>query len=350
MSSGEECEVFTAAFVALDSNESSKIDLVNKTFSEAEGDVLNGICYAFKHTMNPEVENILRKSLNTYNGRNLAAIIDSLSFRRVSIDVDKIQAFLNNKDPKIVTATLRALGRLRIRQLLEDAERLSDNEIIEVRKEAVKTGLLLGSRKALDVCRRMAVSCIEGADQFIEYLGLMGMTDDVNIFMDALKNPILVRNAVKALGLFGNISTIELLIQCASEPKLSRLAGESFSIITGVNLEKEKLISEKLQEPKTSSSPEEDEEEFETDPDEDLPLPDHEKLNAWWRVNSAKFNKRVRYRNGQPYSNEVLIDIMKNDILPYRHYAAFELALINPAYSYLETQAFSIRQRCAMKF
>ena len=347
LSSGEEGEVFTAAFVALDSNDSSMIDLVQKNFSDAEGNVINGICYAFKHTMNPDVENILLPLLNSDNVCNLAAIIDSLSFRRVPIDADKLQTFLHNKDPRIVTATLRAVGRLRIRQFLEEAERLLDNEVIEVRREAVKTGLLLGSRKALDVCRSMVASCIEGADQFIEYPGLMGMADDVNILMTALKNPILVRNAVKALGLTGNISTIELLIQCASEPKLSRLAGESFRRITGVNLEKGKLISEKLQEPKTSSLPEE---EFEMDPDEDLPFPDHEKLTEWWRSNSAKFDKRVRYRNGQPYSYEVLIDILKNGILPYRHYAAFELALMNPAYSYLETHAFSIRQRRDMKF
>lgn len=350
LTGGDVGEVFTAAFVAFDSNDLSRIDLVKKTFAEAEGGVLSGICYALMHTMSVEVENFLHNSLNTYDGRNLAAIIDSLSFRRVSIDADKLQTFLNNKDPKIVSAALRAVGRLRASQLLEETERLLENEIIAVRIYAVKTGLLLGSKKALDACRRMVVSCIEGTDQFVEYLGLMGMADDMNIFMDVLKNPGLIRNAVKALGLSGNVSTIESLIKCASEPELSRLAGESFSMITGVNLKKEKLINEKPQEQKITSSTEEDGEEFVTDPDEDLPFPDCEKLNAWWQSNSAKFDKRVRYRNGQPHSKQVLIDILKNGILPYRHYAAFELALIDPAYQYLETHDFSIRQRREWRF
>ena len=129
LSSGEEGEVFTAAFVALASNDPSKIDLVFKTFSDAEGNVLNGICYAFKHTMNPDVENILRALLNSDNERNLAPIIDSLSFRRVPIDAAKLQTLLNNKDTQIAAAALRAVGRLRIKQLLEQAERLLDHEV-----------------------------------------------------------------------------------------------------------------------------------------------------------------------------------------------------------------------------
>src|SRR3989304_1971049 len=39
LSNGEEGEVFSAAFVALDSRDPSKIDLVNKTFLEAEDNV-----------------------------------------------------------------------------------------------------------------------------------------------------------------------------------------------------------------------------------------------------------------------------------------------------------------------
>lgn len=348
LSSGGEGEVFTAAFVALDSRVSTMIDLVNKTFSEAEGDVLNGICYAYKHTMNSEVENILCPLLDSDNGLILAASIDSLSFRRNSIDANKLQTFLSNKDPKIVTATLKAIRRLRVSQLREDVERLLENEIIEVRIEAIKTGLLLGSRKTLEACRRMIIKRIEGTDQLIEYPGLMGQPDDVNILMNALKEPGLVRNAVTALGLLGNISTIELLIQCAADPKLSRLAGESLSIITGVDLGKEKLVAEKPQEPKESSLTEEEEEEFVTDPDEDLPYPDAEKLNAWWRSNAAKFDKRVRYRNGKPYDKQVLIEILRNGNLPDRHYAAFELALMDTTAPYLETHAFSTLQMKVM--
>jgi len=346
LSSGEEGEVFSAAFVALDSRDPSKIDLVNKTFLEAEDNVLNGICYAFKHTMNQEVENILRSMLNSDNGRIQAASIDCLSLRRISIDTNRLQAFLSKKDTRIIAATVSAVGRLRINQLSEEAERFLENEIMEVRREAIKTGLLLGSRKSLDACRRIIINRTEGADQLIEYLGLMGQPDDANILINTMNDPGLVRNAITALGLLGNISTVELLIQSASDPKLSRLAGEAISRITGVDIVSEKFVAEKPVESQIpSSETEEEEEEDLSDPDEDIPFPDVEKLKGWWRSNASRYDKRVRYRNGQPYSNQVLKEILKNGNLPARHHAAFEIALLNPSSPYLETHAFSTLQR-----
>ena len=56
LADGEVGEVFAAAFVALESGDAARVDQVRKVFAEAEGDVLDGIRHALRHTNSPEAE------------------------------------------------------------------------------------------------------------------------------------------------------------------------------------------------------------------------------------------------------------------------------------------------------
>jgi uncharacterized protein (TIGR02270 family) len=129
-----------------------------------------------------------------------------------------------------------------------------------------------------------------------------------------------------------------------AEPKLSRLAGEAIARITGLDLEREQLVATApaALKPQEGSDGEDD---FAEDPDEGLPWPDSTKLASWWKANGARFNKTTRYRQGQPHSRPVLIDILHHGNLPDRHQAAFELALFEPTSPLRETYAFADRQR-----
>jgi uncharacterized protein (TIGR02270 family) len=347
LADGELGEIFAAAFVAFDSGDRAQMELVTKTFEQTEGGILDGIRHAWRHISYVEIERIVRPYLAAENATIQAAAVDVLSFRRLPFDRSQLSGLLNHKDLGVVVSAINAVGRLRVRDLKEYVERALDSAAPQVRGEAMRTGLLLGSDRVLTQCRKAVKDRSEMANEAMILVGLTGQAQDAPLLVDSLSDLALARNAVVVLGLHGNLGAIDVLLRLTADPKHSRLAGEAVSRITGLNLEQEKLVTD--QPAKVSKGPaNEEEEEFVEDPDEDLPCPDPEKLEAWWWKNVSRFDKKIRYRNGQPYGPQVLMDILQMGSLPERHYATFELALINPSYPYLETYAFNARQRSEM--
>jgi uncharacterized protein (TIGR02270 family) len=346
LAGGELGEVFAAAFAALESGDPARIDLVQKTFSTAEGAVLDGIRHALRHAFSPDVEKIVRPLLSNEKGAVRAAAIDVISFRRLPLESGLLQTGLQAKDPFVVAAAANAVGRLRIADLKYEIEAALENDAAPVRLEAIRAGLLLKSERALNRCRKAVQERSEEAGEAILLLGLAGHPEDGPLLVNALTEAPLARNAVTSLGLLGRAAGMEALIRCTADPKLAPLAGEAIWTLTGVDLEKESLVAPKSELAEGQSKTEEDE--FEVDPDEGLPIPDLVKVEGWWRKNGSRFDKKNRYRKGQSYSPQGLIDILRIGTLPERHYAALELALIDSTRPLLETQAFAARQRKEM--
>ncbi|NKE72410.1 TIGR02270 family protein [Candidatus Manganitrophus noduliformans] len=334
-------EVFAAAFVALESGDPARIELLQKTFGGAEGPVLDGIRHALRHTSSPEIEKIVRPLLDNEKGAVRAAAIDVISFRRMSLETGLLQAGLREKDPLVASAAANAVGRLRIAGLKYEVEAALESDAVPVRLEAIRAGLLLKSEKALSRCRKAVQERGEEGGEAILLLGLLGHPEDGPRLVNALGEAALARNAVMSLGLLGRAAGIDALIQCAADPKLARLAGEAIRTMTGVDLEKENLVAPKAE----ADAKPEAEDEFEDGPDEGLPIPDPVKLEGWWRKSISRFDKKTRYRKGQPYSPQRLIELLHTGTLPERHHAALELALIDPSRPPFETQAFAARQR-----
>lgn len=346
LAEGELGEVFAATFVALESGGPVRIDLVQRTFPEAEGAIFEGIRHALRHASSPAIEKIVRPCLNHERGVARAAAIEVASFRRLPLDLSLLQARLNDKDPLVAAAAANAVGRLRIAELKNEVESVLENESPEARFEAMRTGFLLRSEKALNRCRQAVKEKREEAGEAIILLGLAGQNEDGLRLVNALEEASLVRNAITSLGFLGCVAAMDPLIQCAADPKLARLAGQAIQTLTGVDLEKEKLLAPKT-EPSEINAAEEDG--FKEDPDERLPFPDSEKLQNWWRKNASRFGKKERYRKGLKYTPQGLIEILRTGTLAERHAAALELALIDPSRPFLETNAFAIRQRREME-
>jgi uncharacterized protein (TIGR02270 family) len=345
LAGGEIGEVFAAAFVALESGDAKQIDQVQKGFLKAEDAILNGIHHALRHTNSLDVEKIVRPLLNTERNELRAAALDILSFRRVLIEPNRLQIFLGDKDPRVVFAAINAIGRLRTIQLKEQVEQLLTVSDTGVRLEALRTGLLLERKRALDESRKAIEKRSDIANEALTLVGLAGHGEDLHLLFDALSEPALTCPAITAMGLLGNLSAIEPLINFMKEPKLSRLAGEAFCLLTGVNLKKEILLVEKSTEVESKAQTRDEDDDLPNDPDEGFSYPDHDKIAAWWQKNVSQFDKKGRYRKGRLYCQQGLIDCLKIGQLPERHFAALELALINLSYPFLETSAFAHRQK-----
>lgn len=153
--------------------------------------------------------------------------------------------------------------------------------------------------------------------------------------------------AVIAMGIAGHIENIPKLIDIMHETESARLAGEAFSMITGVDIDYSDLI---LEERDTDNEIESfDDEEFDIEDDEteiddywlneyqqDLPLPDPKLVSQWWQYYSHHYQKGVRYLNGELISEGNLYNILNNSFQRQRNAAALELALLLPENIFLE--------------
>ena len=341
---GELGEVFTAASVALASGIQAHINPVINLFADAKGNVLNGIRQALRHSRNTEVEKLILSALDAKSAAVRAAALDVLSFRMAFVDQSHLELFLNDTDPLVVAAVATTVGRMRLGQFKNRVEQLLQSDHGQVRREAMRAGLLVGSVKALAHCRTAIQAGTEEADEATVLVGLAGYPDDNSLLARAQTHPALVRHAISALGWHGHVSAIDPLLPFTADPRLARLAGETISRITGVNLVEQHLVAESS----PTAKPEQQigaQDDFLEDPDNGLPIPDPAKLQSWWKTKAARFDKETRYRYGQPLNRQVLIDILHHGTLPDRHHAAFELALLEPTSPFLETHSFADRQR-----
>lgn len=341
---GEVGDVFAAAFVALDSGDSVRVEAVAKLFTEAEGDVLDGIRHALRHTAYAGVESLVRPHAASPKAPLCAAAVDVLSFRRMPIEAGRLQELIGHDDPIVAASALNAVGRLRITQLKESIERSFESKAAAVRLAALRAGLLVGNLHALGRCRAAIVERRDEAADAIVLLAHAGHADDLRLLVDAASDPVLARVAVMAMGVLGRVHALDPLLRCVRDPALARLAGDAMRVIIGVDLKGEQLTIAKPGHPAAAVAQEDDEELVE-DPDEGLPWPDPEKLAVWWRMNASRFEKSGRYRDGKPHGRDDLLDTLRYGHLLARHHAAFELALLDPKAPYLETHAFAKKQK-----
>lgn len=344
IASREVGEVFAATFTALESRTADKVDHVQKAFTTAEGETLEGIRHGMYHTAYLETEKLFGDYHNLKSNNNRAVVVDILSFRRTRELEPHLGTFLNDEDPVVVASAIEAIGRLRSAQYKDRVEQLLNAGDSSICYAAMRTGLLLGSKKAINACRKAVADQRAEANSAVILLGLAGLDEDLPTISNAIKDAKSSREAITALGTMGKIGAMDELIRYATDPSLSRLTGEAVYRITGVDLEKEELIVQGPVDPEIGGENKE-EDDFVEDLDEGLPIPDPTKLEIWWRRIAPKFAGGIRYRHGQPHGREILIEILKNGSLPERHDAAFELTLEDMSCPYLETYAFTTQQR-----
>jgi uncharacterized protein (TIGR02270 family) len=152
------------------------------------------------------------------------------------------------------------------------------------------------------------------------------------------KDPALRRSAVVATGILGDPTSVPWIIGQMRSPEMSRLAGEAFATITGVDLEFHNL--------EQGSRPDAPEEEVAADTsidseyDSHLPWPEPELVECWWEAHAAGFAPGVRYLAGRPIAAESARHVLVSGRQRQRAAAAIELALLEP-----EAQLFEIRSR-----
>jgi uncharacterized protein (TIGR02270 family) len=159
------------------------------------------------------------------------------------------------------------------------------------------------------------------------------------------RDPANLRWLIRGAGLAGDPTYVPWLIGHMADLKTTRLAGEAFSLITGLDLA---WLDLEVKPPENfESGPNDDPNDPNVDMDEDdgLPWPDAVKLQAWWQANSQRFQPGMRYFMGQPLNRDHCLRVLKEGFQRQRIAAALYLSLLNPGTPLFEWRAPARRQQ-----
>jgi uncharacterized protein (TIGR02270 family) len=156
------------------------------------------------------------------------------------------------------------------------------------------------------------------------------------------------RVAVIAAGAFADPEVIPFLIDQMKVYRLARVAGESFSLITGARFVHDQLQGQKPDGFESGPTDNPEDENVDMDPDENLAWPDPALVQKWWNSRQGNFSKGTRYLLGQPITLESLREALKNGYQRQRAAAALELAILNPGRPLFEVRATGRRQQAML--
>ena len=150
-----------------------------------------------------------------------------------------------------------------------------------------------------------------------------------------LHHPGQPRQGIKAIAANGRIHAVPRLITLMQDDTLACVAGEAFSLLTGIDLTQQQLSRAR---PPLDEDPGDIDSALE---DAELPWPDVDKVAARWQQQATDFETTQRYIMGQTITAAHLNDIIASGYQRQRHAAALELALLEPLSPLSNTRALS---------
>jgi uncharacterized protein (TIGR02270 family) len=211
---------------------------------------------------------------------------------------------------------------------------------------ARSNALLNGHKDAVAYLQNIA----EAGGSFAERAAQMAMRrlapNDAKLWLRRLVKELgRKRIAVIAAGAFADPEAIPFLVDQMKVPELARVAGESFSLITGADMVYDKLEGQEPEGFEAGPNDNPEDAKVEMDPDENLPWPEPALVQRWWNARQGNFAKGTRYLLGQPITTESLRSAIKNGYQRQRAAAAIELAILKPGRPLFEVRAPGRRQQ-----
>jgi uncharacterized protein (TIGR02270 family) len=213
--------------------------------------------------------------------------------------------------------------------------------------QAARAAVLLGDRGAsIAALRRIALAPSPRRSRALRLLLKLQSPSDAHATLKALaQDPACVRLLIQGVGTAGDSHYVPWLIQQMQDLKLSRLAGESFSFITGLDLAYLDLERKPPEGVDFGPNDDPNDDNVAMDEDDGLPWPDVEKITAWWEAHGHRFAPGTRYFMGEPPSSAHCLDVLKNGFQRQRMAAAIYLCLLKPGTPLFNCAAPAWRQQ-----
>jgi uncharacterized protein (TIGR02270 family) len=346
LESGQPGELFAAAALALESKDEGRINEVLRAL-EPQPAVARGLISALgwldSDLATPHIKSLRAAQSPIHRRVGLAAS----AIHRKNPGPAVLQAAFASDDVILKARALRAVGELGLVDLHIPVRANIKAKDAACRSWAAWSSVLLnGNKDALAYLQGVA----EAGGPFSTRAAQTAMrrlpSSDAKIWLKRLvKDVRQLRVALAAAGALADPAVVPFLIDQMKVPTLARVAGESFSLITGVHIAYDKLEGPKPEGFEAGPTEDPADENVAMDPDDNLPWPDPARVQSWWSERRGQFAKGSRYLLGTPIEPESLRQALRTGYQRQRTAAALELALLEPGRPLFEVRAPAYRQR-----
>jgi uncharacterized protein (TIGR02270 family) len=204
----------------------------------------------------------------------------------------------------------------------------------------------MGATEPLDTLADIAWNNLARADRALDLLLRRLDVPQAKAWLrEFAKLPDRRRDLIRATGVVGDPHYVPWLIEHMAEPATARLAGESFSMITGLDLAYRDLDRRPPADFQSGPNDDPADENVALDEDENLPWPDPERIGPWWTANRSRFIVGTPYFLGTPKATADWLQALSDAFQRQRHAAALELAIRQPDKAMFEVRARGRLQR-----
>ena len=345
----EPSDLFAAASIAFESGDQDWITFVLELVAK-KNEVMSGVVSALGWLPYPQaqahIQTLLASSLPISRAMGIAAA----AIHRADPGLI-LTEFIGDSDPTVRARALRAVGELgRVDLLPRMRGALTDPDQRARFATAWSVTLLSPNVDSLGVLRTIAELpgpfSSKALQTAIRRMDLAAAKAWQAWFS---KRQGGLRNAIVAAGAIGDPEGVPWLTEQTKVEALARVAGEAFSMITGIDLAYDDL--EKSAPEGFESGPTEnpEDENVEMDPDEYLPWPDPALIQKWWDKNQNRFQSGTRYLLGKPMGVEWLQQVLRVGRQRQRAAAALELAIRQPGRPLFEVRAPGFKQQAILR-
>jgi uncharacterized protein (TIGR02270 family) len=353
---GDFGELHAAIRVFCRQNQKELVLWVLEELDPEDAEKIQAVSDALKHELPLSWQNEFIQMLSKGDPKLTLISAKLVGYQRLPAGKELLQALQRNNSESLSTL-IWVLGRLRekdARALLIFKNYLQHEEE-SVRPATALALLRIGDLQTLDHCLRSAHS----ENWPLLPLGLGGNRSIVPVLLKRASDDKASADCLTALGLLGDISAIEPLLNHLTNAELAEFAATSLNLITGAEIYEEVFIPEEIWEDELF------EEELEKFKQGQVPTrPDGqpfgititrlsqkpEDWQKWWAENRSRFDPGIRYRNGKPYSPACLLENLESAKSPRQvRQLAYEELVIRYGIDFpFETDMFVAQQKQAM--
>ena len=338
-------EVFAATVRAIEDKNAPGL---NKLFALAEAapESRPGLISAFGWVSAQFLQGTIKNLLASFSAFQRQVGIAACAMHRLDPGA-ALDAAITDADALLRTQSLRVAGECGRRDLLNVCVKAMADEDAACRLWAACSSVLLGERsEAIGVLKDIALQA--GPTRTLALRLVLKLVDAprANELLKTLaKDAANIRLLIHGAGIAGGPYYVPWLIKQMEDLKLTRLAGESFSFISGLDLAYLDLDRKPPENFESGPNDNPDDPDVSMDPDDRLPWPDSVKIQAWWDANKPRFTDGVHYFMGAPVTREHCLHVLKEGYQRQRIAAAQYLCLLDPGTKLFPTSAPAWRQK-----
>lgn len=332
LSIGQPGEIFAVAVVAFRSRDIEKIKVAVSAGMQDE-ESMKGLISAMAWLPSKLVSEWIQKFLSSKNIEHKYLAIAVCSARR-GAPGEILSNLLRRPDclehTKFRARALRFIGEMKLtsfRWVLDDAYSEEDPEV----KFWVNwSTIMLGDPTAVHQLQPYVNEAGELQRKAIQVAFRVLPIEQARAWISTLSgNPEQVRAVIEAVGVLGDPHAVPWLIEKMRKVETAKVAAESFTLITGIDLEKYDLSIDAPDEITVVPNDDPNDENVEMDEDENLPFPDVDKVALTWQKHGSKYVAGKRYFLGAEINQATLQAKINDGLQRQRQAAAMELALID---------------------